>query len=140
RAVTRNLAFGAKARQTRDEHERPYGVLFRPQQRSQTVVVDRKVCNSLRVPTPRPDDPRQVRSRVGVGILPGHQLERVNALRCELVLQLYDVLGAEALVETDVSLTVINGLWRIGVRSEEHTSELQSHRDLVCRLLREQKK
>src|SRR5437773_8688872 len=26
------------------------------------------------------------------------------------------------------------------VRSEEHTSELQSHHDLVCRLLREQKK
>ena len=26
------------------------------------------------------------------------------------------------------------------IRSEEHTSELQSHRDLVCRLLREKKK
>src|SRR5690349_24114310 len=29
--------------------------------------------------------------------------------------------------------------WR-GVRSEEHTSELQSRRDLVCRLLLEKKK
>src|SRR5437773_10488762 len=28
----------------------------------------------------------------------------------------------------------------IGVRSEEHTSELQSHHDLVCRLLLEKKK
>src|SRR5438874_10189278 len=28
----------------------------------------------------------------------------------------------------------------IGVRSEEHTSELQSRRDLVCRLLLEKKK
>src|SRR5260221_6808789 len=28
----------------------------------------------------------------------------------------------------------------IGVRSEEHTSELQSHSDLVCRLLLEKKK
>src|SRR5437667_5304403 len=27
-----------------------------------------------------------------------------------------------------------------GVRSEEHTSELQSHHDLVCRLLLEKKK
>src|SRR5260221_10217001 len=29
---------------------------------------------------------------------------------------------------------------RIGFRSEEHTSELQSHSDLVCRLLLEKKK
>src|SRR6266851_784207 len=29
---------------------------------------------------------------------------------------------------------------RIGARSEEHTSELQSHHDLVCRLLLEKKK
>src|SRR5438034_7837486 len=30
--------------------------------------------------------------------------------------------------------------WVLGVRSEEHTSELQSHSDLVCRLLLEKKK
>src|SRR5260221_8625815 len=29
---------------------------------------------------------------------------------------------------------------RVGERSEEHTSELQSHSDLVCRLLLEKKK
>src|SRR5690349_23619133 len=29
---------------------------------------------------------------------------------------------------------------KLGVRSEEHTSELQSRRDLVCRLLLEKKK
>src|SRR5260221_9014192 len=29
--------------------------------------------------------------------------------------------------------------WYIGYRSEEHTSELQSHSDLVCRLLLEKK-
>src|SRR5437667_8109193 len=34
------------------------------------------------------------------------------------------------------ALTVINST----VRSEEHTSELQSHHDLVCRLLLEKKK
>src|SRR5260221_2061167 len=30
--------------------------------------------------------------------------------------------------------------WLVGLRSEEHTSELQSHSDLVCRLLLEKKK
>src|SRR5204862_1899145 len=30
--------------------------------------------------------------------------------------------------------------WGINVRSEEHTSELQSRRERVCRLLREKKK
>src|SRR5438132_6903214 len=29
------------------------------------------------------------------------------------------------------------GVWRADSRSEEHTSELQSHSDLVCRLLLE---
>src|SRR5690349_23071532 len=37
------------------------------------------------------------------------------------------------------SATVGFGVGRIG-RSEEHTSELQSRRDLVCRLLLEKKK
>src|SRR5260221_4372989 len=32
------------------------------------------------------------------------------------------------------------GVQRIDARSEEHTSELQSHSDLVCRLLLEKKK
>src|SRR5260370_4265443 len=32
------------------------------------------------------------------------------------------------------------GTWSTGLRSEEHTSELQSHLNLVCRLLLEKKK
>src|SRR5437773_9162744 len=32
------------------------------------------------------------------------------------------------------------GVYQPGARSEEHTSELQSHHDLVCRLLLEKKK
>src|SRR5438874_10747948 len=32
------------------------------------------------------------------------------------------------------------GKWNLRQRSEEHTSELQSRRDLVCRLLLEKKK
>src|SRR5690349_22721422 len=34
----------------------------------------------------------------------------------------------------------IASVWPSGCRSEEHTSELQSRRDLVCRLLLEKKK
>src|SRR2546421_8875669 len=34
----------------------------------------------------------------------------------------------------------ISAMWSIGARSEEHTSELQSRSDLVCRLLLEKKK
>src|SRR5260221_10390239 len=47
------------------------------------------------------------------------------------------VLGAGAL-PLDVLQTRIDA-W-IAARSEEHTSELQSHSDLVCRLLLEKKK
>src|SRR5438034_1619721 len=36
--------------------------------------------------------------------------------------------------------TVLSGRYRLESRSEEHTSELQSHSDLVCRLLLEKKK
>src|SRR5438034_9840375 len=35
---------------------------------------------------------------------------------------------------------LVDELHRSGARSEEHTSELQSHSDLVCRLLLEKKK
>src|SRR5260221_8686129 len=37
-------------------------------------------------------------------------------------------------------LDIVRGLWMQAARSEEHTSELQSHSDLVCRLLLEKKK
>src|SRR5690349_23687248 len=45
---------------------------------------------------------------------------------------------------SSVTLTLWNGvpvrIWITDDRSEEHTSELQSRRDLVCRLLLEKKK
>src|SRR5438132_9811682 len=40
--------------------------------------------------------------------------------------------------QAEPSVHVIN--YRLAGRSEEHTSELQSHSDLVCRLLLEKKK
>src|SRR5438034_6988235 len=36
--------------------------------------------------------------------------------------------------------TILSTRGTVAVRSEEHTSELQSHSDLVCRLLLEKKK
>src|SRR5260370_38869397 len=45
--------------------------------------------------------------------------------------------GQHSSVRMPLILTVLNGLW---ARSEEHTSELQSHLNLVCRLLLEKKK
>src|SRR5260221_10700556 len=47
-----------------------------------------------------------------------------------VVTRLEDTLGLDPFTETD----------DISYRSEEHTSELQSHSDLVCRLLLEKKK
>src|SRR2546427_1512100 len=38
------------------------------------------------------------------------------------------------------SAVMANGTWVSGCRSEEHTSELQSQSNLVCRLLLEKKK
>src|SRR5689334_23802030 len=38
------------------------------------------------------------------------------------------------------AITAARGCWTIGIRSEEHTSELQSQFHLVCRLLLEKKK
>src|SRR5260221_8529309 len=53
--------------------------------------------------------------------------------RSQSVLQLREM---EGLPCTEIAPTIR----AISVRSEEHTSELQSHSDLVCRLLLEKKK
>src|SRR5437588_9523727 len=47
--------------------------------------------------------------------------------------------GREALMDAVQQLAPTVGI-ESGSRSEEHTSELQSHSDLVCRLLLEKKK
>src|SRR5438034_3412757 len=46
-----------------------------------------------------------------------------------------ETLAEPVFVVSTVSLTVI--VWEPAVRSEEHTSELQSHSALVCRVLLE---
>src|SRR5260221_5393681 len=67
--------------------------------------------------------------------------------------RLGDVVGQDHLLGPDGALTRMLGTRMLGslvfwgppgtgktTRSEEHTSELQSHSDLVCRLLLEKKK
>src|SRR5207302_2906957 len=54
-------------------------------------------------------------------------------------LVLPEVVGREAdRLEDGVAVGVLGGL-AVGLRSEEHTSELQSRENLVCRLLLEKK-
>src|SRR5260221_9984538 len=59
-------------------------------------------------------------------------------------LSLHDALPICFLQEMLTASTSVHGVLidviGVGVRSEEHTSELQSHSDLVCRLLLEKKK
>src|SRR5436190_18037092 len=57
-------------------------------------------------------------------------------------LSLHDALPISA-AHADDAAVVLDDAGHVGVhaqRSEEHTSELQSHSDLVCRLLLEKKK
>src|SRR5690349_24190853 len=71
----------------------------------------RQICAAPAMPLSRPVS--------STGLCCGAQV-RIGSLRCRMV------------------FTRTNG--RSCMRSEEHTSELQSRRDLVCRLLLEKKK
>src|SRR5437773_9565789 len=71
-----------------------------------------------------------MRAEHDVLLVPGDHFELPNHIRFGFGEELHHF--REALAETE------RGLKR--VRSEEHTSELQSHHDLVCRLLLEKKK
>src|SRR3712207_6964627 len=66
---------------------------------------------------------------------PGHRDHDVGLLGGEVPVQLGLVAEARLLVERDD-----HRLEAVGLRSEEHTSELQSRQYLVCRLLLEKKK
>src|SRR5438874_6941862 len=51
-----------------------------------------------------------------------------------------EIVGATVVKDVYSLAAKIFGTADLGFRSEEHTSELQSRRDLVCRLLLEKKK
>ena len=54
--------------------------------------------------------------------------------------QVFDALGTSIVAGDFISDNILDNLGLSGDRSEEHTSELQSRRNLVCRLLLEKKK
>src|SRR5437773_7736934 len=64
-------------------------------------------------------------------------IDRTRPARFDIEIKLEKVLGAFDAVDIGRLRDAIDAL---NARSEEHTSELQSHHDLVCRLLLEKKK
>src|SRR3712207_8227494 len=84
--------------------------------------------------------PRAVAGTYGVPVTPaGLQLQRLFGSRALAISVL--ALTARTDAEVDRGLAVVAGMNAIdAVRSEEHTSELQSRQYLVCRLLLEKKK
>src|SRR5438034_8300735 len=83
-------------------------------------------------PSLQPEGPDQVVDVRAREVEAARGVDHVPALRLEGVVQEADLEAAGRLLEGGCPL-------RLG-RSEEHTSELQSHSELVCRLLLEKKK
>src|SRR5438034_6607414 len=78
----------------------------------------------MRAKTPPVQDPRHPSPRPGVALFPGAAKDK-RRFHHDVVL---------LAVQSGVPFCFLSS------RSEEHTSELQSHSDLVCRLLLEKKK
>src|SRR5215204_4709349 len=81
---------------------------------------------------------------IAVGVALTIDLRLGAALALGAVLAPLAVLDLPVVIALWAALTVFSrapgfGLATSAVRSEEHTSELQSHSDLVCRLLLEKK-
>src|SRR5437773_9132452 len=76
----------------------------------------------------------------GTPIMPGKRV-RTRCGICVLVQSVSDCSPAcQLATQPRGSMAIGMSRWWIMRRSEEHTSELQSHHDLVCRLLLEKKK
>src|SRR5207247_10794179 len=88
-------------------------------------------------PTRRSSDLQEERQRVrrtfGVRIAPRGSGAFLKLEQFDRLVHLFDLGGGKLeLVERRFDLLAVE---RTGIRSEEHTSELQSRVDLVCRLL-----
>src|SRR5690242_18973944 len=77
----------------------------------------------------------EVNEPLGVAV---HHLREIHDHRCAVAEVLTD--GTGLIVRTRVQSSDTGQIGCLGQRSEEHTSELQSHVNLVCRLLLEKKK
>src|SRR5690349_23687753 len=84
----------------------------------------RRPPRSTLFPTRRSSDLRLATPRLLGALLSGEGVSRGDVLACL----------------SPTSPLLMRGALRFVERSEEHTSELQSRRDLVCRLLLEKKK
>src|SRR5438045_9071831 len=73
-------------------------------------------------------------------LFPYTTLFRSNALEAEIIMISTDQLRSQPLASSGDSNDAIVPFNVLETRSEEHTSELQSLRHLVCRLLLEKKK
>src|SRR5260370_21586963 len=65
----------------------------------------------------------------------------MTATQSRLNVKVHEVARHQAIATIDFAMppASLSRDWRLAVRSEEHTSELQSHLNLVCRLLLEKK-
>src|SRR5438034_6058180 len=70
----------------------------------------------------------------------GFRLILARFLECLQYQLAFGFSGRNAQGQDDLCRGLGAGIPQVRWRSEEHTSELQSHSDLVCRLLREKKK
>src|SRR5437773_2974662 len=82
------------------------------------------------------------RDRHNVGFWFASRLAAAQRIELKTVAKYHGLLGKLALASGDLWLLLPQTYMNVSgkSRSEEHTSELQSHHDLVCRLLLEKKK
>ncbi len=102
--------------EARDRDRGPDGVGLGAQEGTEAVEAGGEVRDRGGHPEAAPGDPRAVGLGVGVGILPGHQLEGVHALRGELVLEGDAVPVAGVLIQADPAVVIVDMLRGVGVQ------------------------
>ena len=116
RAVDRNTGERAERGQAADGDRRTDSARVRHEQGADAVESGGELGRRVRAPGAFPGGAGGVRLGIGVGILAGDQLERLQVLRGELVAQDEPVAGAGRLVETEAGVVVVDGLRGVGVQ------------------------
>src|SRR6266480_6468776 len=116
-----------------DQQAKPAPVLSRVMARLRPSTHRRRLSNS--------DDFIVDNNRINLAVPDVFKHDPVNLIRIFRLAQKNNLaFHPDAMRTVTRSLKLINGALRENPRSEEHTSELQSHVNLVCRLLLEKKK